>query len=129
MRKILTAAWVGVFFLTGSVCYGQVTPTLGPGTTAVLFTFDGLNFLRADSFDGGAGFKYFLSEENALRVGLVSIGATSCAPDAGSPGTVVYEGARLIFDGRSLVADDQARSLEVTSTERSMNSRSRSSVR
>ena len=44
---------------------------------------------------------------------LVSIGAISCAPDAGSPGTVVYEGARLIVgdetppieDGVFVVAD------------------------
>ena len=41
MRKILTAAWVVVFSLTGSVAYGQVTPTLTSGTKAMLFTFDG----------------------------------------------------------------------------------------
>ncbi len=92
MRKILTAAWVGVFFLTGSVCYGQVTPTLTSGTKAVLFTFDGLSFLRADNFDGGAGFKYFLSEENAIRVGLQMSKASSTekanpvAPATGTDG-------------------------------------------
>ncbi len=92
MREILTAAGVGVFFLMGSVCYAQVTPNLSSGTTAVLFTFDGLNTIRADNFDGGAGFKYFLSEENAIRVGLQVSKASSTektnpvAPATGTDG-------------------------------------------
>ena len=53
---------------------------------------------------------------------LVSIGAIGCAPDAGSPGTVVYEGARLIVgdetppieDGVFLVADESTRDELIT---------------
>lgn len=92
MRDILATAGVGVFFLMGSVCYGQ-TPDLTSGTMAVLFTFDGLNTIRADNFDGGAGFKYFLSEENAIRVGLQFSKASSTdaanpvAPDTGVDGS------------------------------------------
>ena len=91
MRDILATAGVGVFFLMGSVCYGQ-TPDLTSGTMAVLFTFDGLNTIRADNFDGGAGFKYFLSEENAIRVGLQMSKASSTekanpvAPATGTDG-------------------------------------------
>ena len=93
MRKILTAAWVVVFSLTGSVAYGQVTPTLTSGTKAVLFTFDGLSFLAADNFEGGAGFKYFLSGQSALRFGLQfakasgTEAANPVAPDTGVDGS------------------------------------------
>ncbi len=71
MRKTLTVAWVVMFFLTGSVAYGQVTPNLTSGTKAVLFEFGGLDVLEANNFQGGAGFKYFLSAQSALRFGLV----------------------------------------------------------
>jgi len=93
MRKILTAAWVVVFSLTGSVAYGQVTPTLTAGTKAMLFTFDGLSFLAADNFEGGAGFKYFLSGQSALRFGLQftkasgTEAANPVAPDTGVDGS------------------------------------------
>lgn len=93
MRKILTAALVVVFSLTGSVAYGQVTPTLTTGTKAMLFTFDGLSFLAADNFEGGAGFKYFVSEQSALRVGLQfakasgTEAANPVAPDTGVDGS------------------------------------------
>jgi len=69
MRKIVAAA--AVFVLTSSVCYGQeVTPTVAAGTKALLFEFDGLNFIRANNFQGGAGLKYFLSEMTAIRGSL-----------------------------------------------------------
>ena len=94
MRKVLTAVWVGVFFLTGSVGYAQVTPNLTSGTKAVLFTFDGLSDLRANSFNGGAGFKYFTSGTTAIRVGLQfamaseTEAANAVAPATGVDGTV-----------------------------------------
>jgi opacity protein-like surface antigen len=93
MRKILTAAWVVVFFLTGSVAYAQVTPNLAAGTKAVLFEFSGLDMLRADEFEGGVGFKYFLDAQNALRFGLQfgtstdTDAANPTAPDTGTDGT------------------------------------------
>ena len=92
MRKILAAA--GVFVLMGSVCYGQeVTPTLTSGTKALLFTFSGLELIRADNFDGGAGFECFLSETTAVRGALQlsngssTIPANPVAPDTGVDGS------------------------------------------
>ena len=94
MRRILAAA--GVFVLMGSVCYGQeqeVTPTLTSGTGALLFTFDGLSLIRANNFDGGVGFKVFLSEMTAVRGALQlskgsgTIAANPVAPDTGVDGS------------------------------------------
>ncbi len=92
MRKILTVVWVVVFFLTGSVAYGQVTPNLASGTKAMLFEFGGLDDLGANNFEGGAGFKYFLSGRDALRIGLqfakfsATEKANPTAPDTGVDG-------------------------------------------
>ncbi len=92
MRKVLAAA--AVLVLTGSVCYGQdVVPDLSAGSNALLFTFNGLSVITAGNFDGGAGFKYFLSKSTALRAGFqlakagTEIPANPTAPQTGVDGS------------------------------------------
>jgi hypothetical protein len=66
VRKILAIA--GVLVLASSVCYGQgVTPELKTGSKALLFEFSGLSVIAAGDFDGGAGFKYYVSPSMAVR--------------------------------------------------------------
>jgi hypothetical protein len=76
VRKIL--AFAGAIVLTGSVCYGQeVTPDLKTGSKALLFEFNGLSFIAAGNFDGGAGFKYYISPSLAVRGGVQLSSASS----------------------------------------------------
>lgn len=91
MRKILAMA--GAFVLTGSVCYGQVTPDLSAGSRALLFEFNGLSVIAAGDFDGGAGFKYFVADSTAVRGGVQlsrgtsDIKANPVAPNTGRDGS------------------------------------------
>ena len=55
------------------------------GSKAVLFSFSGLSNLGADNFDGGAGFKFYLTSPIALRIG-VQVGLTGSTVPA-NPGT------------------------------------------
>ena len=55
------------------------------GSKAVLFSFSGLSNLGADNFDGGAGFKFYLTSPIALRIG-VQVGLIGSSVPA-NPGT------------------------------------------
>lgn len=70
MLKKLFAAVIAVGLLH-TLAFGQgVTPNLAKGTTALLFSFDGLSNLNAGDFDGGVGVKYYYKDGVALRLGL-----------------------------------------------------------
>lgn len=91
MRKILAIA--GALVLTSSICYGQdVTPDLKTGSKALLFSFGGLSVITAGNFDGGAGFKYYISPTMAVRGGVQlangtnTIAANPVAPQTGTDG-------------------------------------------
>ena len=76
MRKCLAIA--AVLFLVSSVCYAQDnTPDLKAGSKALLFEFNGLSFITAGNFDGGAGFKYYISPNMAVRGSVMLAHATS----------------------------------------------------
>jgi opacity protein-like surface antigen len=67
----------------------EVHSFVGYGSKAVLFSFSGLSNLGANNFDGGAGMKYFLTSQMALRGGIqvnVSGTTTPANPTAGEVG-------------------------------------------
>jgi hypothetical protein len=51
-----------------------------PGTKALLFTFNGLSFISAGNFDGGAGFKYYIMDGMAVRGALIFTNAHATLP-------------------------------------------------
>ncbi|MCG3121069.1 MAG: hypothetical protein ALAOOOJD_04016 [bacterium] len=70
MLKKLFAAVIAVGLLH-TLAFGQgITPNLAKGTTALLFSFNGLSNLNAGDFDGGVGVKYYYKDGVALRLGL-----------------------------------------------------------
>jgi len=78
MKKLLP---VLVLLLTSSLALGQgVNPNLNAGSTALLFTFDGFSTLRAGSFEGGVGAKYYLSPKMAVRGALLFANASEDIP-------------------------------------------------
>jgi hypothetical protein len=67
----------------------DVVPSIGPGSKAVLFSFGGLSFLSAGTFDGGLGGRYYLSESMSVRAGIQFTSAsqtTSANPGTGQAG-------------------------------------------
>jgi len=91
VRKILAIA--GALVFTSSVCYGQdVKPDLKTGSKALLFQFSGLSVITAGTFDGGAGFKYYISPTTAVRGAVQlsnannTIAANPVAPATGMDG-------------------------------------------
>ncbi len=89
MKRAFIAAFV--LCLAASVSMAQdVVPSIGRGSKAVLFSFGGLSFLSAGTFDGGVGARYFLSDEMSVRAGVQFTSAsqtTSANPGAGQAGS------------------------------------------
>ncbi len=88
MKKLLAVATV--LCLATSVLFAQdVVPSLGAGSKAVLFSFGGLSFLSAGTFDGGVGGRYYLNESMSVRGGIQFTAAsqtTSANPGVGQAG-------------------------------------------
>jgi opacity protein-like surface antigen len=84
MKKVLIVAFA--ILLVGSLSYGQdVMPNLSGGSTALLFSFDGLANLSATNFSGGFGAKYYLSSSMAVRAGLQFSSSSSKTPPFPGP--------------------------------------------
>jgi outer membrane protein W len=64
----------------------DVVPSIGPGSKAVLFSFGGLSFLSAGTFDGGLGGRYYLSESMSVRAGIQFTSASQTT--SANPGTI-----------------------------------------
>jgi len=75
-------ALILVLFTCISFAQKDHDPFMYSGSKAVLFSFDGLSTLRANSFDGGVGMKFFLTPPMALRFGVQvgMSGSTTPAP-------------------------------------------------
>ncbi|MDR3609377.1 MAG: outer membrane beta-barrel protein [Ignavibacteriaceae bacterium] len=71
----------------------EVHSFVGYGSKAVLFEFSGLSNLGANNFDGGAGMKYFLTSQMALRGGLQVNVAGSTTPANPGTGDVGIDGS------------------------------------
>ncbi len=86
-RTTITAI---VLCLAASVSVAQdVVPGVGTGSKAVLFSFGGLSFLSAGTFDGGVGARYYLSDGMSVRAGIQFTSAsqtTSANPGTGQVG-------------------------------------------
>jgi opacity protein-like surface antigen len=72
----------------------DVSPSLGAGSKAMLFTFSGLSFLGANAFDGGFGAKYYLAGPLALRAGLQFTVANQDIPANPPAGVTGTDGSR-----------------------------------
>lgn len=88
MKRLIVAAMT--ICLGVSLSFGQdVVPSLGPGSKAMLFSFGGLSFLSAGTFDGGIGARYYLSGDMSVRAGLQFTSASqtfSANPPTGQSG-------------------------------------------
>ena len=83
-----------ILALLVSTSFAQdVHPFIGSGSKAVLFSFSGLSNLGANNFDGGAGMKYFLTSQMALRGGLLVNASGSTIPANPGVGEVGVDGS------------------------------------
>ena len=78
MKKILLPLALTTVISLSSV--QDVVPSLAGGSKAVLFSFGGLAFLSAGTFDGGVGARYYLSDGFAVRAGLQFTSASQTNP-------------------------------------------------
>ncbi|MBI3578129.1 MAG: outer membrane beta-barrel protein [Ignavibacteriales bacterium] len=88
-------SWLIVIFgmLTTNAFTQEVTPVLNSGATAVLFSFDGLANLGANSFDGGLGGKWYWSDQWAVRAGLQFATGSVDIPSNPPPGSTGTDGS------------------------------------
>jgi hypothetical protein len=85
-------ALILVLFTCISFAQKDHDPFMYSGSKAVLFSFSGLSNLGANNFDGGAGFKFYLTSPMALRIG-VQVGLTgSTVPANPSTGQTGMDG-------------------------------------
>jgi hypothetical protein len=92
MKKLFVVATI--LSLGASCSLSQdVVPNIRSGSTAVLFSFGGLSFLSAGTFDGGVGARYYLSQGMSVRVGIQftsaseTISANPAANQSGADGS------------------------------------------
>lgn len=79
MKRLFVAAIVTS--LVSSMSFGQdVVPSINAGSKALLFSFGGLSFLSAGTFDGGVGARYYLNESMSVRAGLQFTSASQTNP-------------------------------------------------
>jgi len=90
MKNLLSVVAV---LLANSLALGQgVNPNFNAGSKAMLFTFDGFSTLRAGSFDGGIGAKYYFGRNTALRAALQFANASEDIPANPAPGQQATDG-------------------------------------
>lgn len=78
MKKFLILA---MMLLICSLAYSQENGnSISKGAIGVLFSFNGLNNLSLQNYDGGIGAKYFLDQNLAFRVGLRLNGTSRTTP-------------------------------------------------
>lgn len=70
MKARIMSAAVALLVSVSVSMAQDVTPSIGAGSKAILFTFQGLSDLGAGNFNGGIGGKYFLSSAMAVRAGI-----------------------------------------------------------
>ena len=84
MKKV--AILFTILILVGSISFGQdITPGPSAGSKGILFQFDGLAALRANSYLGGFGAKLYLTDYTAVR-GMVQLGLNSSKTPANAVG-------------------------------------------
>jgi hypothetical protein len=71
MKARLMAGVVAVAVAVSFSWAQEITPSVGAGSKAMLFTFSGLSFLGAGAYNGGVGVKYFLTSNIGLRGSLI----------------------------------------------------------
>jgi opacity protein-like surface antigen len=83
-----------ILALLVSVSFAQDNHTfIGSGSKAVLFSFSGLSNLGANNFEGGAGMKYFLNSQLALRGALMVNASGTTIPANPGVGEVGIDGS------------------------------------
>jgi hypothetical protein len=70
MKARLLAGVLGVMVAVSFAFAQEATNSVAQGKVAGLFSFSGLSYLEAGTFNGGVGAKYFLSDVFALRGSL-----------------------------------------------------------
>jgi outer membrane protein W len=79
-KKFVCFFTIVFFSLAVPVLSQDVTPAMGANAKAMLFSFSGLSTLGANSYEGGIGFKFFLTDPIALRAALIFSGANQIIP-------------------------------------------------
>ena len=70
MKRLATLAAIALLACSVSFAQGESTVRHSSGSTALLFTLNGLANLGGGDFMGGVGFNHFLSNDVALRAGV-----------------------------------------------------------
>ena len=125
MKKLFA---VGALATLVSLSSAQdVVPSLAGGSKAILFSFGGLSFLSAGTFDGGIGARYYLSDGFAVRAGLQFTSASQTnpanpvAPNTGEDGkasasALGFSGAAELHMGKARVIPYFGAGLSFTTT-------------
>ncbi len=71
----------------------DVVPVFRSGSKAALFSFGGLSFLSAGTFDGGVGARYYLGETVSVRAGIQFTSASQTTSANPAPGQVGADGS------------------------------------
>ena len=94
MKKsyLITGAFVAAMAVSSATAQDFAT-SIGQGSKAILFTFNGLSALGAGSYNGGIGGKFFLSPALALRAGLQFANSSTTIPANPQAGQVGTDGS------------------------------------
>jgi len=95
MKKIIVL--VLVILLLGTFSFGQEFNPPVKGEKAMLFGFSGLGFLGVLEYQGGYGYKMFLSNSMALRLALMLNYNNTKFPYPEAPNTIGEDGYDKTF--------------------------------
>ncbi len=70
MYRLVAFFVMGLITISTTYANGDTTVRYKEGSTAMLFTLNGLGNLGADNYQGGIGANHYISNDIALRVGL-----------------------------------------------------------
>jgi opacity protein-like surface antigen len=95
--KVLFTALCCTMLPISAFAEGEVAPTIGVGSKAILFSFNGLAILGAGAFNGGIGGKYYLMENLAARGGLQFLTVSRSIPANPPVGITGTDGSQSAF--------------------------------
>jgi hypothetical protein len=92
MKKLFIVATLISLGVSSSLSQ-DVVPSIGAGSKAVLFSFGGLSFLSAGTFDGGVGARYYLNAAMSVRGGIQFTTASQTTPANPAAGQAGADGS------------------------------------
>lgn len=101
MKKVIFAL-LAMFILANLALAGdENTPKTKEGDKAWLFTLGGFSNLGAGNFQGGVGYKWYLNDGNAIRIGL-GFGMQNTTDKYQGPANVAFADRKISTTGFSI---------------------------